>query len=85
MMELISAAMPIVTALLGFVCMGLGWFANEIWKRLKANEEKLSAHQLAVAENYVRHDRMQEIIRPLAASMSDVQVMVGRLLQKAEK
>ena len=84
-MELLSAAMPIVTALLGFVCMGLGWFANEIWKRLKANEERLAAHQLAVAENYVRHDRMQEIIKPLAASMSDVQIMVGRLLQKAEK
>jgi len=85
MMELITAVMPIVTALLGFVCMGLGWFASQIWGRLKANEDKLAAHQLSVAENYVKHDRMQEIIKPLAASMSDVQIMVGRLLQKGEK
>lgn len=85
MIEYLNAIMPIVTTLLGFVCMGLGWLASQMWSRLKANEDKLAAHQLTVAENYVRHDRMQEIIKPLATSMADVQIMVGRLLEREGK
>lgn len=82
MIEYLNAVMPIVTTLLGFVCMGLGWLASQMWNRIKATEDNLATHKLSVAENYVRHDRMQEALRPIAAGVSDMQVMVGRLLQQ---
>lgn len=81
-MDFLNAVMPVMLFFLSIFCGGLGWFASQMWSRIKANEEVLNAHKLAVAENYVRHDRMQEIIKPLDNKISDVQTMVGRLLQQ---
>ena len=85
MMQYLPIIMPIAIALLSIVCMCLGWFASQIWTRLRINEDALSAHKLSVAENYVRHDRMQETLKPIAAGVADMQIMVGRLLQRDGK
>jgi hypothetical protein len=78
----LATLMPVAVGLLSIACMALGWFANQIWNGLKKNEADLNAHKLAVAENYVRHDRMQEIMRPITHSLSDIQTM---LAQKADR
>lgn len=89
MMEYLNVIMPVITMLLSLAFAVLGWFAGQMWNRIKANEDSIKAndarlaeHKLSVAENYVRHDRMQEILKPMAASISDVQTMVGQLLQR---
>lgn len=84
-MEYINALMPILTVLLTLVTGGIGWFAGQMWNRLKAIEDKHADYKLTVADNYVRHDRMQEIIKPMATSISDVQMMVGELLRGVAK
>ena len=74
----LATLMPIAIGLLSITSMALGWFANQIWNGLKKNEADLAAHRLAVAENYVRHDRMQEIMRPITHSLSDIQIMLAK-------
>ncbi len=80
--EILAVLVPIATGLLSVGCMALGWFAGKMYDRLQKNEADLNAHKLAVAENYVRHDRMQEIMRPITHSLSDIQTM---LAQKADR
>ena len=82
MMDTLSNYIPIITGLLSMACMALGWFANQIWNALKKNEADLAAHRLAVAENYVRHDRLQEIMRPVNSALSDIQIMLAKRTDK---
>jgi hypothetical protein len=76
--EILAILVPIATGLLGVCCAALGWYAGKIYDRLQKNEADLTAHRLAVAENYVRHDRMQEIMRPITSSLSDIQIMLAK-------
>jgi hypothetical protein len=80
-----SVLMPIAIGFLGVICAALGWFANQIWNGLKRNETDLAAHKLAVAENYVRHDRLQEMFRPLNSSLADIQIMLARKADRSDR
>lgn len=80
--EILAILVPIATGLLSVSCMVIGWFSSKIYDRVQKNEADLTAHRLAVAENYVRHDRMQEIMRPITSSLSDIQTI---LAQKADR
>lgn len=74
---------PIAIGILSMVCTALGWFASQIWSGLKESRSELAAHKLAVAENYVRHDRLQEIMRPVTSSLSDIQIMLAKKVDRA--
>lgn len=80
-----ATLMPIAIGFLSIICAALGWFANQIWNGLKKNETDLAAHKLAIAENYVRHDRLQEIMRPVTSSLADIQIMLAKKADRSEK
>ncbi len=84
-MEIVNTIMPVLIFILTLATGCIGWFAGQMWNRLKAIEDKHADYKLTVADNYVRHDRMQEIIKPMATSISDVQMMVGELLRGVSK
>lgn len=62
----------IFLAALGIACAVLGWFARELYGATQALRKDLSAIQVLIATDYVRYDRLQDALKPLAEAIKEL-------------
>lgn len=60
----------------------LGWLARKLWDAVDKLKEELSKFELKVAEDYVRHDRLQDAFKPIMDALSEIK---ETLKTKADK
>lgn len=67
---------------LGIVCGVLGWFARELYNATHNLRKDLSALEVQINRDYVRHDRLQEAMKPIMDSLQEIK---QALTHKADK
>ena len=60
----------------------IGWFARELYAATQKLRQDLSDLEVRIAENFVRHDRLQESFRPLHEQLNRIE---ASLIRKADK
>ena len=73
-------------SVLGIACGILGWFARELYSATQCLRKDLSDLQVQIARDYVRYDRLREVVqdavKPILESLSEIK---HTLSQKADK
>lgn len=60
----------------------LGWLARELWAAVQQLRKDLQTLELRVSTDYVRYDRMQDVLRPI---MEKLQRIEDTLTHKVDK
>lgn len=69
-------------SLLG-VCIGvLGWFARVLYEATQSLRRDLSALEVRIGTDYVRYDRLQDVMKPLMQQLDRIE---DALTRKADK
>jgi hypothetical protein len=58
------------------------WFARQVWSDLKILEQKHQALEIKIAQDYVRHDRLQDAFKPIMDALAEIK---ETLKTKADK
>ncbi len=67
---------------LGVVSALLGWFARELYAATQQLRKDLSALEVQITSDYVRCDRLQDAMKPIMDSLSEIK---HTLASKADK
>jgi hypothetical protein len=67
---------------LGAACAILGWLARELYAAIQALRHDLSSLELQISRDYVRYDRMQDIVVPIMDMLKEIKDTLGK---KADK
>ena len=67
---------------LGTACTILGWFARELYAATQALRKDLSTLEVQISHDYVRYDRLQDAMKPIMDSLSEIK---HTLTGKADK
>ena len=67
---------------LGAACTLLGWFARELYAATQSLRKDLSALEVQISSDYVRYDRLQDAMKPIMESLSEIK---HTLAGKADK
>ena len=62
----------IFMALLGIACTVLGWFAREMYAAMQSLRKDLSTLEVQLTRDYVRYDRLQDALKPVLESLSEI-------------
>ena len=57
---------------LGVVSALLGWFARELYAATQQLRKDLSALEVQITSDYVRYDRLQDAMKPIMDSLSEI-------------
>lgn len=69
----------IVMAALGIACGVLGWFARELYGATQNLRKDLSALEVKIGSDYIRYDRLQDALKPIMDSLSEIKhTLVGK-------
>ena len=68
--------------LLGVVCTGLGWFANQLFHAVESLKQDLNDLEVRIVSDFVRYDRLQEMLKPIASGSEEIK---ESLKHKADK
>ena len=68
--------------LLGVVCTGLGWFANQLFHAVESLKQDLNDLEVRIVSDFVRYDRLQEMLKPIASGIEEIK---ESLKHKADK
>lgn len=64
---------------LGSVCAVLGWFARELYNATQSLRKDLSALEVNLNRDYVRYDRLQDAMKPIMDSLTEIkQTLAGK-------
>lgn len=72
----------IFIAVIGIVCVALGWFARELYGATQALRKDLSALEVRIGTDYVRYDRLQDAMKPIMESLHEIKLALST---KADK
>lgn len=72
----------IVLWALGCACALLGWFARELYAATQALRKDLAALEVRISADYIRYDRLQDALKPIMDSLSEIKHTLGK---KADK
>lgn len=68
--------------ILGVACAVLGWFARELYTATQNLRRDLSALENRIGLDYVRYDRLQDAMKPILDSLTEIKYT---LTGKADK
>lgn len=57
---------------LGAACAILGWLARELYSAIQSLRRDLSALELQISRDYVRYDRMKDIMSPIMEALKEI-------------
>lgn len=63
-------------------CGVLGWFARQLWEAVQELRKDLSALKERIGDDYVRYDRLQDLLKPIMSALEDIR---ATLSAKADK
>lgn len=69
-------------ASLGIICGILGWLARELYAAVQALRHDLSSLELQISRDYVRYDRMQDMVAPIMDMLKEIKEAMNH---KADK
>ena len=69
-------------ALIGAACAGIGWFARELYAATQSLRRDLSALEVRIGNDYIRYDRLQDMLEPITKSLDEIK---AALMHKADK
>ena len=72
----------IFMSLLAVACSVLGWFARELYAATQELRKDLSELQVRIATDFIRYDRLQDAMKPIMDSLSEIK---HSLSNKADK
>lgn len=78
----------IVQIVLGLVSIAtgiLGWFARQLWDAVQNLRKDLTALQVQISENYVRYERLKDILKPLMDGIEEIKEILRNKVDKNEK
>jgi hypothetical protein len=67
-----------LTTLLGIFCGVLGWLGRELWSAVQKLRNDLSALEVRISADYVRYDRMQDVMNPINAKLDRIEEALTR-------
>lgn len=72
----------IFLSLLALASGVLGWLAREMFAAIKKLQEDMNHLEVNLGTNFIRYDRLQDMLRPLAEDLREIK---AALQQKADK
>ena len=72
----------IFIAIIGIACSIIGWFARELYQASQSMRKDLSALEGQISRDYVRYDRLQDALKPIADGIREIR---ETLKEKADK
>ena len=67
---------------LSAACALLGWFARELYSATQSLRKDLSALEIRIGSDYIRYDRLQDAMKPIMESLSEIKHALDK---KADK
>ncbi len=67
---------------LGIICSALGWFASELYSAIKELKQSLSQLEIRISNDFVRYDRMQDLLKPIMDSLMEIKISMINKLDK---
>lgn len=78
----------IVEIILGLVSIAtgvLGWFARQLWDAVQALRKDLTSLQVQISNDYVRYDRLKDILKPLMDGIEEIKEILRTKVDRNEK
>lgn len=75
-------AQTLITAGLSVACTVLGWLARELWSAVQQLRRDLSALEVRVSADYVRYDRMQDVVKPIMDALDEIRRSLATKVDK---
>lgn len=75
----------IVLGLLSIATGVLGWFARQMWDAVQTLRKDLTVLQVQISENYVRYERLKDILKPLMDGIEEIKEILRNKADKHEK
>lgn len=72
----------VAIGLLSAVSLVGGWFLRQLWDAVKDLQKDLANLREHIAQSYVQHDRLQEMLNPIMELLREVR---SKLDSKADK
>lgn len=63
----------------------LGWFARQLWDAVQTLRKDLTNLQVQISDNYVRYDRLKDILKPLMDGIEEIKEILRNKVDKHEK
>lgn len=71
----------IIIFILGFTIAGVGWWVNQMWDMLKAQQALLGLIQIELAKNYVPRMELQETFKALHFKLDEIPKEMRAIVQ----
>lgn len=72
----------ILLGLVGAACTGLGWFANQLYRAVEKLKEDLAHLEVRIGTDFVRYDRLQDMLRPIAEGIVEIKTTLAHKVDK---
>jgi hypothetical protein len=72
----------ILIGLLSIVSTVIGWFARELYSAVNKLREDLGKLEVRISTDYVRYDRLAEVLKPLSEGIRRIE---DALIHKVDK
>ena len=69
--------------LLGVVCTGLGWFANQLFHAVEKLKDDLTELQVRIGSDFVRYDRLQDMLKPILNGIEEIKESIKHKQDKS--
>ena len=69
-------------ALLAASSAGLGWFARELYSAVNRLRDDLQKLELKLSADYVRYDRLQDVLKPIMQALDEIKQAVSHKVDK---
>ena len=72
----------LINGLLSLVLFGIGWFCRELWSAVQKLRSDLSDLEVSIGKDYVRYDRLQDALKPLARALERIEEALNHKVDK---
>lgn len=62
----------IIDGLLVLIAAVSGWFMRQLWDAVKILQQDMTALQVKLAKDYVPYDRLQDALKPIMETLSEI-------------
>lgn len=62
----------IILVILGAGLTCVGWFARQVWAAVQELKNDLNTLKVEVGTNYVRYDRLKDIMEPIMDALTEI-------------
>lgn len=60
----------------------IGWLARQLWTAVQELKEELNTLKVEIGTNYVRYDRLKDMLEPVMESLKDIQMTLKEKVDK---